>query len=140
MAYPGVEEVPTTVPRPALNSLAVVADEVEGMEDQPKADPTYPLAPLPRRWRFDLWEWEDETEAEIAASWAAIGQAEVEDGRALRELKALVSVQHWTPRTNFSGDRQAGGGDGGAMGNGLSARPGRKDQGNGGKRLSVSSY
>ncbi len=47
--------------------------------------------PLPRRWRFDLWSWEDETEAETAASWAALDQAEEEDGPALRELKALVS-------------------------------------------------
>ncbi len=51
-----------------------------------------------------MWEWEDETGAEIAASWAALGQVEVEDGRALRELKVLVSGRDWTPRSNFSGD------------------------------------
>ncbi len=73
-----------------------------GINDQPKADPIYPLTPLPRRWRFDLWSWEDETEAEIASSWAALGQSEVENERALRELKALVSGQDWTPRTIFS--------------------------------------
>ena len=73
-----------------------------GVNDQPEAESTYPLAPLPRRWRFDRWAWEDETEAKIASSWAALGQSEVEDGRALRELKALVSGQDWTPRINFS--------------------------------------
>ncbi len=77
--------------------------DVVGINDQPKAEPIYPLTPLPRRWRFDLWSWEDETEAETASSWAALGQSEVEDGRALRELKAMVAGQNWTPRINFSG-------------------------------------
>ncbi len=84
---------------PGLTPLgrAAPSDEFMGSEDQPQADdPTYPLAPLHRRWRFDLWSWEDETEAETAARWAALGQAEEEDGRALRELNALVSGQDWT--------------------------------------------
>ena len=49
----------------------------------------YPLAPLPRRWRFDAWEEEVVTELELAASWAALGQVEVEDGRSLTELEAM---------------------------------------------------
>ncbi len=77
--------------------------DVVSINDKPKADTLYPLAPLPRRWRFDLWSCEDETEAKIASSWAALEQSEVEDGRALRELTALVAGQDWTPRINFSG-------------------------------------
>ncbi len=51
--HPGVEELQTTVP--GLTPLGRVAptDEFIGSEDQPQADPTYPLAPLPMRWRFD---------------------------------------------------------------------------------------
>ena len=72
-----------------------------GTEDKPEA--MYSSAHLPRRWRFDAWEEEVVTELELAASWAALGQAEVEDGRALTELKALLNDQDWTPRSNFSG-------------------------------------
>ncbi len=98
-----------------------LADEFLGRADQPQADPTYPLAPLPRRWRFDWWNREDELEVKTAASWAALGQAEEEDGRALRKLKALVSGQDWTPRTNFSGDGRPAAATGGlwAMGSPL---------------------
>jgi hypothetical protein len=97
-----VVEVQIVAPPPCEGVEVSVMDGV-GIDDQPKAEPIYPLAPLPRRWRFDLWSWEDETEAEIASSWAALGQSEVEDGKALRELKALVAGQDWTPRTSFSG-------------------------------------
>ena len=68
-----------------------------------------------------MWRWEDETAVETAASWAALGQAEEEDGRALKELKALVSGQDWTPRLDFSGDGRPAAATGGlwAMGSPL---------------------
>jgi hypothetical protein len=92
-----------------------------GGEDLPPAELHYSPAPLHRRWRFDLWRWEDETAAVTAASWAALSQAEEEDGRALQELKALVSGQDWTPRFDFSGDGRPAAATGGlwAMGSPL---------------------
>ncbi len=51
----------------------------------------------------------------------ALGQAEEEEGRALREIKALVSGQDWTPRFDFSDDGRPAAATGGlwAMGSPL---------------------
>jgi hypothetical protein len=51
--HPGMVEVPTVAPRPCEGLALPVAEDM-GLNDQPEADPIYPLTPLPRRWRFDL--------------------------------------------------------------------------------------
>ena len=60
------------------------------------------LPPTKKTWRFDMWDWDHQSQAEIEAGWAAIDHISCEDGAASRALQAKFKNQDWTPRTAFS--------------------------------------